>query len=232
MASKVARVMRPTSRPTAFKSIFSDERESVGGFSLIELMVVVALMALIAGMAIPSISNVFKISLGSTTRDLATTVRYAYNAAMMTKKVHRLVYDMKEQRYWVEVGPADLLMETAETKARAARAGKFGSKLTEEEEKKKKESEPSFTLATYVTRKKKDLPRGVEFEDVKTEQQKEPFKEGMVYTHFFPHGIIEQTVIHLKDTSNHHSTLIIAPTVGRSKVIERFVPAEEALLEP
>lgn len=195
-------------------------------------MVVVALMGLIAAIAVPSVSNVFKISLGSTTRDLATTVRYSYNAAMMTKKVHRLVYDMKNQRYWVEVGPQNLLMDTEDTKARAARASKFGSKLTEEEEKRKKEGDPAFAIATYVTRKKTDLPRGVEFEDVKTEQQKDPYTEGVVYTHFFPHGIIEQTVIHLKDTSNHHSTLVIAPTVGRTKVIERFVPAEEALLEP
>lgn len=196
-------------------------------------MVVVALMGLIAAMAVPSISNVFKISLGSTTRDLATTVRHAYNAAMMTKKVHRLVYDFKSQRYWVEVGPQNLLMDTEETRAKAERAAKFTSKLSaEEEEKKRKASESAFSLATYVTRKKTDLPRGVEFEDVKTEQREEPFTEGVVYTHFFPHGIIEQTVIHLKDTSNHHSTLVIEPTVGRTKVIERFVPAEEALLEP
>jgi hypothetical protein len=195
-------------------------------------MVVVALMGLIAAMAIPSLSNVFKISLGSATRDLATTVRYAYNAAMMTKKVHRLVYDIEHQRYWVEVGPQNLLMDTEETRAKAERARKFGSKLTEEEEKKLKESEPSFSLATYVTRKKTDLARGVEFVDVKTEAAKEPVKDGLVYTHFFPHGIIEQTVIHLKDNSNHQSTLIIAPTVGRTRVIERFVPIEEALLQP
>ncbi len=195
-------------------------------------MVVVALMALIAGMAVPSISNVFKISLGSTSRDIATTVRYAYNAAMMTKKVHRLVYDLKDHRYWVEVGPPNLLMDTDETRAKAERARKFGSKLTEEEEKKLKANEPAFALATYVTRKKTDLPRGVEFEDVKTEQSKIPATDGVVYTHFFPHGIIEQTVIHLKDTSNHHATLIIAPTVGRTKVIEHFVPPEEALFEP
>jgi prepilin-type N-terminal cleavage/methylation domain-containing protein len=224
--------MRPTSRPIAFKAHSVDERGSESGFSLVELMVVVALMGLIAGMAIPSISSVFKISLGSTTRDLATTVRHTYNAAMMTKKVHRLVYDLKDQRYWVEVGPANLLMDTEETRAKADRAAKFGSKLTEDEAKKKKDSEPSFSLATYVTRKKNDLPRGVEFTDVKTEQSKDPIKEGLVYTHFFPHGITEQTVVHLKDTSNHQSTLIIEPTVGRSKVIEHFVSPEEALLEP
>lgn len=226
--------MRRTSLPTASKIVSSyAEREPEHGFSLVELMVVVALMALITAMAVPSISTVFKISLGSTNRDLATTVRYTYNAAMMTKKVHRLVYDMKDHRYWVEVGPQNLLMETEETRVKSERARKFTSKLSAEEElKKKQELEGQFSLATYITRKKNDLPRGVEFEDVKTEQSKDPFKEGLAYTHFFPHGIIEQTVIHLKDTSSHHATLVIAPIVGRTKVIDRYVPFEEALLEP
>jgi prepilin-type N-terminal cleavage/methylation domain-containing protein len=224
--------MQRTSLPTASKiDLILDERRSEAGFSLVELMVVVALMGLIAAMAVPSISTVFKISLGSTNRDLATTVRYTYNAAMMTKKVHRLVYDMENHRYWVEVGPQTLLMDTEETRAKAERARKFGSKIDPEEEKKKAESS-AFSLATYITRKKNDLPRGVEFEDVKTEQSAEPLKEGFAYTHFFPHGIIEQTVIHLKDTSNHHATLVIAPIVGRTKVIDRYISSEEALLEP
>jgi prepilin-type N-terminal cleavage/methylation domain-containing protein len=206
----------------------SSER-SEQGFSLIELMVVVALMALIGTMAIPSISSVFKISLGSTTRDLATTVRHAYNAAMMTKKVHRLVFDLKENEYWVEVGPQSLLMDTDESRAKAERARRFATSKESEEEDKKK---PSFGLAGYVTRKKTSLPRGVIFEDVTTEQSKDAIKEGVAYTHFFPHGIIEQTVIHLKDTSNHEATLVVAPLVGKTKVIERRIEAKEALLEP
>ena len=206
--------------------------ESQSGFSLIELMVVVALMALIGTMAIPSISSVFKISLGSTTRDIATTVRYAYNAAMMTKKVHRMVYDIEKHQYWVEVGPQSILMDTEETKSRAERAKRFASRKTPEQEAEEAKSRASFSIATYVTRKKTDLPRGVQFEDVTTEQSKEPIKEGFAYTHFFPHGIIEQTVIHLQDTSNHHATLVIAPLVGRTRVIDRYLPSEEALLEP
>lgn len=212
----------------AFVPDFHQNRNHDAGFSLVELLVVVALMALIGTMAIPSISSVFKLSLGSTTRDIATTVRHAYNAALMTKKVHRLVFDLKEHRYWVEVGPQQLLMETEESKARAARIKKFGSKSDDD----KKSDAPSFSLASYVTRKKNELPRGVQFEDVTTEQTKEPITDGFAYTHFFPHGIIEQTVIHLKDTSNHQATLVIAPIVGRTKVIERYVPSKEALLEP
>ncbi|MBC7385220.1 MAG: prepilin-type N-terminal cleavage/methylation domain-containing protein [Cryobacterium sp.] len=201
---------------------------NASGFSLIELLVVVALMGLIGTMAIPSISNVFKISLGSTARDLATTVRYSYNAAMMTKKVHRLVFDLKENRYWVEVGPQTMLMDTEASRSKAERAKRFGQK--DDEAEKKKDS--GFSLASYVTRKKNDLPRGVVFVDVKTEQMKEPITDGFAYTHFFPHGIIEQTVIHLKDTSNHQATLVVAPIVGRTRVIERYLPADEALLEP
>lgn len=204
-----------------------DQRETENGFSLIELLVVVALMALIGAMAVPSISSVFKLSLGSTTRDIATTVRYAYNAAMMTKKVHRLVFDLKKHQYWVEVGPQNLLMDTEETKARRERARRFGSKRDEDQE----AATSEFSLASYVTRKKTDLPRGVEFEDVTTEQSKDPITTGLAYTHFFPHGIIEQTVIHLKDTSNHKATLVIAPIVGRTKVLERYVPSKEAILE-
>jgi hypothetical protein len=190
----------------------------------------VALMALIGTMAIPSISNIFKISLGSTSRDLATTVRHAYNAALMTKKVHRLVFDLKENQYWVEVGPQNLLMDTEETRAKAERARRFMTSKDREEEEKK--DAPSWQLAGYVTRKHKDLPRGVTYEDVMTEQSKEPITEKVAYTHFFPHGIIEQTVIHLKDTSNHRATLIVAPLVGRTKVIERYVDAKEALEQP
>ena len=119
-------------------------------------------------------------------------------------------------------------METEESKARTARIKKFGSKSDDD----KKETGPNFTLATYVTRKKNELPRGVEFEDVTTEQSKDPITEGTAYTHFFPHGIIEQTVIHLKDTSNHKATLVVEPIVGRTKVIERYLTTKEALLEP
>jgi hypothetical protein len=78
-----------------------------------------------------------------------------------------------------------------------------------------------------ITRKKMDLPRGVTFEDVLTEQSKDPIKEGTAYTHFFPQGMTEQTIVHLVDSSNHHVSLVIAPLVGKSDVYDRYVTSEE-----
>lgn len=196
-----------------------------GGFTLIELLLVIALMGLVGIFALPKVSSIFKVSLNSSTRDMATTIREAYNATLMTKRVHRLVYDFKEQAYWVEMGPPVFLLETEQSRERSKRLRKAGSKAVEEEEEKKN---ADFILQKNVTRKHMPLPRGVELEDVMTEQTGEPITEGRAYTHFFPHGLIEQSLIHLKDNSGHKATLVVPPLVGRSKVFPRYVTREEA----
>ena len=194
------------------------------GFTLIELLVVVALIGLMGLVAIPSVSNVFKVSLNSATRDMATKIRETYNAASMTKRVHRMVFDFKTQQYWVEIGPPSLLLETEDSRKKHERALRFGNKDAEEIEKQKNSA---FTLARPVNRKPSDLPRGVEFEDVITEQSDTPIKEGQAYVHFFPHGMTEKSIIHLKDNSNHKATLVIPTLVGRTKVFDHYVDPKE-----
>lgn len=191
-----------------------------GGFTLIELLVVIALIALIGAFMLPSVSSSFKLSLNSTTREVAAIVRESYNSAIMTGKVHRIVYDFKAGEYWVESGPNTVLLDTAETKEKEERRKRFAKPGD-------KPPPSQFSLERSVTRKKLSLPRGVEFEDVLTEQSPEPIKEGIAYTHFFPHGISERTIIHLKDTSNHQISLIVSPLVGRTKLVERYVKEDE-----
>ena len=164
----------------------------------------------------------FKISLGSTTRQMATTIKETYNSTAMTKKVHRLVYDLKENSFWVESGPQGFLLDTAESKAAEERRKRFAKPSD-------KPPPSPFAIDKTITKKAIPLPRGVTFEDIVTEQSKEPITEGKAYTHFFPHGLIEQTVIHLKDQSKHQITLVIEPLIGRTRMIERYVKAEEAI---
>ena len=204
----------PTSRPTTFND---------AGFTLIEIIVVVALIALITVIALPNISAVFKVSLKSSAREVANLTKEAYNAAVITGRVHRVVYDLGEQQYWVESGPAGLMLDTVESKEAEERRKKF----KQEDE---KHTSP-FGIDKTISRKKRTLPRGVEFEDVETEQSKEPIAEGLAYTHFFPHGISEQTLIHLKDTSNHRITLHVAPILGRTRFIDGHVTLKQALEE-
>lgn len=200
------------------------QRDPSSGFTLIELMVVVALIALISVMALPSISSYFQVSLNSSTRELASTIREAYNSTLITGELHRVAYDLKKGEYWVEKGPNTAVLETKESREREERRKRlrFGGKLVEDK--------PSFSMDKTVTSKKKSLPRGVSFEDVVTEQTREPQtaeSAGTAYTHIFPNGLTEQTIVHLTDSSKHHSSLSITPLLGRSDVYDRYMKPEE-----
>src|SRR4051812_11821763 len=95
------RSLRPTSAQPFSRSISRNQ----AGFTLIEMMVVIGIIVLMSVIAMPSVSSYFQLSLNSATRDIATTVKEAYNSAVITGKVFRLVYDMKDQSFWVENGP-------------------------------------------------------------------------------------------------------------------------------
>lgn len=189
------------------------------GFTLVEVLVVIALIALISIFALPGLGNLFRVSLNSISREMATTVKEAYNAAAMTGRVYRLVYDFKEKQYWVESGPGTTMLETAESRERERQR----TRLTKKEAPK----DTSFSMDKNITRKKHSLPRGVEFEDILTEQSPEPLKEGVAYTHFFPHGVSEQTLIHLTDSSNNKVTLSISSISGRTRMLNRHASLEE-----
>jgi Tfp pilus assembly protein FimT len=193
-----------------------------GGFTLIEMLVVVCIIVLMSFMVMPSVSSYFQLSLNSATRDLASKIKESYNAAVVTGKVHRLAYSLKENNFWVEIGPSNALMDTKESLEKDARKKKYALHPDAA-------NESEFAIEKALTRKKQNLPRGVIFEDILTQQSPEPITEGVVYTHFFPYGMTEQTLIHLKDNSNHHATLSISSLIGITEVYDRYVSAKELL---
>ncbi len=202
-------------------------RSRKGGFTLIELLVVIALIGLITFISLPSISNVFQISLQSATRELASTIKEAYNSAMITGRVHRIAYDLKESQFWVESGPTTALLETAESLEKKKRRERFSFF-------KKKEAQApgaDFALDPSITKKKKDLPRGVKFSDLLTERSKELVTEGIGYTHIFPSGITERTLIHLEDSQKHALSLVVETLTGRTRLINGRISEQEAFDE-
>ncbi len=189
---------------------------------MVELLVVIALIGVISLFALPNVSSYFKVSLNSAARELASVVRDSFNASAMTGRVYRIVYDLENRNYWVETATeANVLLDTEQSRERDRRRKMFSRIGSEKEEK------PPFKLDPLVTRRKVTLPRGVTFADILTEQSPEPITSGIAYTHFFPHGFTEQTLIHLKDTSDHQITLSVTPVLGRTRLIERYVTKEE-----
>lgn len=194
------------------------------GFTLVELLVVVALIGLVMLMALPSISSIFQVSINSASRELATSMKEAYNAAMITGRVHRMAYDLKDNVFWVESGPANVLLDTAATLEKEERRKKFQTSLDEDDQ----PAASPFQIDKSITRSKKPLPRGVVFEDILTEREKEPVTEGVAYTHIFPSGITERTLIRIKDSQDHRYSLVVESVSGRTRMVQGSITEKEA----
>jgi len=115
------------------------------GFTLVEMMVVIAVIALIAVFALPKLTNYFKLSLNSATRNIATMVRETYNSTALTGNIHRVVYDLKDHAYWVESGPPNVLLDTADSKEKDERRKRFKFKNAEP-------PKPKFSIETTITK--------------------------------------------------------------------------------
>jgi prepilin-type N-terminal cleavage/methylation domain-containing protein len=193
------------------------------GFTLIEMLIVVLLIVLISALVIPGVSSYFQISMNSSVRDIASAVKECSNSTMLTGRVYRMVYDIKKNEYWAESGPPNITLDTAESKEKAERRKRYSRPSDDDAP-----PASAFSMDKTITRKKMDLPRGVEIEDVLNQQAKDPIKEGTAYTHFFPQGLAEQTVVHLHDSSGHKASLVIAPLAGKTDVFDHYVTMEEA----
>ncbi len=196
------------------------------GFTLIEMMVVIGIIVLISVVSMPTISSYFQLSLNSATRDLATTIKEAYNSTVIGGTVYRLVYDIKDRSFWVEIGSSNVLLDTKESKEKEDKRRKFSSSIKNGKD--AATAQDGFSLDRIITRKKLHLPQGVEYEDIMTQQSQNPITEGTAYTHFFPSGLTEQTVIHLKDQSQHHASLVINAMLGSTDLYDRYINAAEA----
>jgi prepilin-type N-terminal cleavage/methylation domain-containing protein len=193
------------------------------GFSLLEVLVVLGIIVLMMTLITPTVSSYFQVSINSAARDLASRIKEAYNSAVITGRVYRLVYDLKENTYWVESGPPQVLLNTKASVDKEERRSKFRSTLTSQ-------SQPpqQFSMDKAITRKKVSLPRGVTYGGVLGTLSAESQTAGTAYSHFFPSGISEQTVIYLKDSSQHEASLVISSLLGTTDLYNRHIEGAEA----
>jgi len=226
MAKKAARASTRISFPLRSKPIMADMPEDQAGFTMIELMVVITIIALMSFLILPSIGGYFRVSVDSATRDLASTIKEAYNSALATGRVHRIAYNINKREYWVESCLGSLLLDTEASLEKEERRRRRSSRSNDEKP-------PASPCARdkSVSRKVGKLPTGVEFEDIVPPHVKEPLTEGMAYTHIFPHGMTEQTIIHLTNEGKTHVSLVVSPLVGQTDVYARYVSPQEAFGE-
>ena len=73
------------------------------GFTLIELAIVIFLLGLFFLIAIPKFNDITDVKIKSTSRRLSGTIKHLYNEAAFKKKIYKLIFDLDNGEYWVEV---------------------------------------------------------------------------------------------------------------------------------
>ncbi|MBZ0273491.1 prepilin-type N-terminal cleavage/methylation domain-containing protein [bacterium] len=74
-----------------------------GGFTLLEIMVVVAIIAGVVAIAAPRFGNVFEANTKSTLRRLAGSIRFCFHEAVIKQSVIRLNFQPLLGEYWATI---------------------------------------------------------------------------------------------------------------------------------
>lgn len=75
------------------------------GFTLLEIILVLAIMGAIAGVILPNIGLTLTSRMSMTLREVAGTLRSTYDSAVLSGRLHRVVFSLRTGEYWVEAAP-------------------------------------------------------------------------------------------------------------------------------
>ena len=214
-----------------------------GGFTLIEMMVVLVIIGLISGMSIRGLRALAKSDLRANTAKMSGAVRFLFDRASTTGKYHRLVIDVDEGRYWAEVSDDRFYIpREPETEASVKKLAELQAELDEKDRKKKEMAEASGGFDMTKVEAQDFRPKRVRFGafkgtalkpvtmkntkvmDVYTPRTAEPITSGRAYVYFFPLGQSEAAIIHLSDEGGETKySLVVHPITGRVRVYNEYV---------
>lgn len=204
------------------------------------------LVGLLTSSMVLGFRSLTKAELRNSTSKLAGAVRYLFDRASTTGRIHRLVFDFDNGKYWAEVSDDRFFMprerETDESRAREVEAIAEEKRL-EEEARERGEGQaeeelldPSRYQATEWKPKRarfepvdERVVKPVELRNAKlaglfTPRYAKPVSTGHGYLYFFPLGQTEPSVIHVSDEEGKaFFSLVVHPLNGKVKIESGYV---------
>ena len=78
------------------------------GTTLIEIIVVLALAAVMLAVAVPTMATILGVDKRRASRELAATMRWTYEEATIRNQPMRIAYDLDHGTYWVEAADSEV----------------------------------------------------------------------------------------------------------------------------
>lgn len=207
--------------------------------SLLEVMVVIAIVLVLATITVAGLGDVLALKQGEVARDLAVTYEMLHDQAVMENTTFRIAYHVDADYYEVEQGDGPtLVFNDPDQRVRwqeeqDAKLRKFTKRDLAEGEGPREQSR--FQKVSDRFTRRVELPRGTRFGGVHTPQYEDmvrpsgvaedPEQPLIVYSYVFSSGFVEQTVVQLVDAEDPTSgyTLAIEPLSGKARLLDGAV---------
>ena len=192
------------------------------GFTLIEMLIVVAVIAVMAAAALPAVNSVTGANARAAAGELAGAARYLFETAALRHETCRLALDLDKATWWAECtkdrafASREKSTESRREEDDAALEDRFPDER--DAEKRRLLADAKFGQFSDRLAKKRSLPGSAAFSEVWSEHQREPFSKGMAYVYFYAHGQSEAARIPIVDRDNVYS-VVMQPFTGRARVV-------------
>ncbi|PIR26388.1 MAG: hypothetical protein COX62_02225 [Deltaproteobacteria bacterium CG_4_10_14_0_2_um_filter_43_8] len=215
-----------------FFSSTKKKLKSAAGFTLFELLVTLAVVALVVGLVVSQTNDLFDRDIKQASSKLAATIRYLYNKSATEGIYFRLILDIDERAYWIEATGDPYLLANPQAFAASGKStaskslldeAKSKSLLQDEEIERIKPKTPSFDQVSERLLKPSKLPTSVYIKDVYVEHLQGPVDSGKASIAFFPNGYVEYAVINFRDEDDSLAySLKTNPVSGSVKIEDRY----------
>jgi general secretion pathway protein H len=215
--------------------------------TLLEILVVMLLLALVVGSVIAGSGQLSTARLKRATTMVTGAVRVAFTRATATSKPQRIVFDMDEDKIWLEEGDSPMLVQSKDI------TGTGGADaVTQAEQAAVHEGEtilkgpriarPHFHAVESLgfaegsgARGPRPLGRGIKYREIQAMHDEHARTTGRAYLYFWPGGQTERAVIQLRigqSNEDHDAlTLVISPLTGKVTVkpgaISLVIPTDD-----
>lgn len=193
-----------------------------GGYTLIELVITIGVIAVLAAAAIPALNSVTGANARQAAGELAGAMRYLFETSALRRETCRLAMDLEAGTWWAECTKDryTISREKLSVGRREDEEEELADRFPDERDAERRRLLARARFGKFEDRlaKKRSLPGAVRFDGVWVEHQREPFTRGMSYVYFFPQGRTEQARVPVRDGSSAYS-VVLQPFTGHARVV-------------
>jgi len=199
------------------------------GMTLIEIIVVIALVGLLLSLGVTVLTDWFDDNLSKTASELSGTIKYAYNESAIKNRIYRLKIDFTTQTISIEAASEEVKIDNALEEESVENKDSSQDFPPAEDASNPAKKENFASASTYLL-KPIHLPDGIKIKDVYVEHAGKKIDNGMTAIYFFPNGWVEKAIINLCDEKEEiFYSIEIHSFTGKSTIRHEYLDYQQVI---